>query len=329
VAGLLAFNVVVAARILRADAGRSGSVVAVHDWMGCLAGILCGVLGRRPVVFHVHTRELAADPSRRRSPVAVGIAALEATQARLARLVVVASVTMREDLIARGWPPERLRIVPHGFDDAEIVRLVGLAGGDRDRIRSAIRRRYLPDGHGALVVFAGRLSPHKGVLTLIRATPRVVREREHVRIVLIGTQAPRTDDNAEVARLIDEVGVARHVHADYRFLDPPEVFAHFLAADVCAFPSTYEPYGLVAVEAMALVRPVVVGPGYSPEVVGDGAIRCASDSPDELAAALLRCLDDPEEAARLAQRGAAHVRARCTWTRTAELTLATYAEAAR
>src|SRR5690606_39874259 len=56
VGGLIWFNVRVAARILRSG-GRAGAVVAVHDWMGAVAGILCRVLGRTPVVFHVHTCE--------------------------------------------------------------------------------------------------------------------------------------------------------------------------------------------------------------------------------------------------------------------------------
>ncbi|MBO3747532.1 glycosyltransferase family 4 protein [Streptosporangiaceae bacterium NEAU-GS5] len=318
VTGMLAFNVRAAWHILRTS--RSGSVVAVHDWMGCLAGILCAAVGRRPVVFHVHTQEGGA-----LSLVGAGIAALERAQARLARLVVVPSAGMRDDLTARGWPAARLRVIPHGFEDPELVRLAEAPAEERERLRDEVRARYLPGGAGRLIVFAGRLSSHKGVRELIRAVPILLGKHDHVRVVLVGAQAPRTDDNAAIARLIDELGVGAHVVADYRFLPPADVFAHFLAADVCAFPSTYEPFGLVAVEAMALGRPVVVGPGYSAEVVGDGALRCA----DDLSAALLQILDDPVAAGRLGRSGAAHVRDRYSWARTAELTLAAYAEAAR
>jgi glycogen(starch) synthase len=329
IVGMLIFNVRVAAHILRADAGRTGSVVAVHDWMGCVAGILCRLLGRVPVVFHIHTRELNDAPRQRRSMVAACIAALEVVQVRLAALIVVPSMGMRDSLVARGWPADRMRVVPHGVEVAELARLARLTDDDRDRLRSKTRRRYLDAEPGRLIVFAGRLAPHKGVLTLIRAAPRVIKEHDDVRIVLIGAASPLTDERGQVAGLIDTLGVAGHVFADYRFLDSPELFAHLLAADVCAFPSTYEPFGLVAIESMALGRPVVVGPGYSPEVVGDGAIRYGHDSPDELADALLWCLNDPAAAARLALRGSAHVNACHSWTKTAEQTLATYAEAAR
>ncbi|WP_182873626.1 glycosyltransferase family 4 protein [Microbispora sp. H10670] len=340
VAGLLVFNVRAAARILRAEAARrrpgprgerrSGegrAVVAVHDWMGCVAGILCGALGRLPVVFHVHTRELNA-PGARRSAYAALLDLLETAQARTARLIVVPSARMRDDLAAQGWPGDRLVVVPHGFEDPDLLRLATLPDDERERTRAEVRRRYLPGGRGRLVVFAGRPSPHKGVGTLIRAVPRVVSEHGDARFVLVGAGLPQTADAAGVARLIERTGTGGHVVAGNRFLPSPEVFAHFLAADVCVFPSVYEPFGLVAVEAMALARPVVVGPGYSPEVVGDGALRCADDDPGELAAALLRCLDDPGEAERLALRGAAYVRERYGWARTAERTLAVYAAAA-
>jgi glycogen(starch) synthase len=316
IVGVLAFNVVVTARILRTR--RAGSAVAVHDWMGCLAGILCRLLGRRPVVFHVHTREAQA-----RSMVAAGIAALETVQARLANLIVVPSQGMRTELVGQGWPGERLRVIPHGFEDDELLRLTGPA----DR-RSDIRRRHLPGGEGWLVVFAGRLAPHKGVLTLIQAVPRLLKEAPALRVVLIGAPSPRTDGGYRLARLIDQLDLGSTVEVTGRFLPTAEVFAHFLAADACAFPSTYEPFGLVAVEAMALGRPVVVGPGYSPEVVGDGAVRCPDDSPDALAEALLRCLSDPAWAAGLGARAAAFARTR-TWAATVDVTLAAYAEVSR
>ncbi|GIH65011.1 glycosyltransferase family 4 protein [Microbispora siamensis] len=332
VAGLLTFNVRAAARILGAEAGRTGAVVAVHDWMGCVAGILCHVLGRLPVAFHVHTRELNAHAgdqnAPRRSAYAVLLDLLETAQARTARLILVPSARMRDDLAARGWPADRMLVVPHGFEEPGLLRLAGLPDDERDRVRAEVRRRYLPGGQGRLVVFAGRPSPHKGVHTLIRAVPRVVAEHGDTRFVLVGAQAPQTGDAAAVARLIERTRTSGHVVAGNRFLAPAEVFAHFLAADVCVFPSMYEPFGLVAVEAMALARPVVVGPGYSPEVVGDGAVRCVRDDPGELAAAVLHLLDDAEEADRLAQRGAAYVRERYSWARTARRTLAAYADAA-
>ncbi|GAA1709853.1 glycosyltransferase family 4 protein [Nonomuraea bangladeshensis] len=332
-AGILGYNLRVAARVLRAEPpwarrGPDGPVVAVHDWMGCPAGILCALLGRLPMVFHVHTRELNDAPGARRSLFTAVLDALETATARLARLVVVPSAGVRAELLARGWPAARLRVVPHGFEEPGLLRLAALPARERERLRAEVRARHLPGGKGRLIVFVGRPSPHKGVGTLVRAVPRVAETYDDVRVLLVGGQPPHSGDDAAVARLIERTGVAGRVTASHRFLPQEEVFGCFLAADVCVFPSTYEPFGLVAVEAMALGRPVVVGPGFSPDVVGDGALRCVRDSPDDLAGALLTCLGDPEAAGRLGERGAAHVRARFSWDRTAEATLAVYAEAA-
>ncbi|XVQ82138.1 hypothetical protein ACQP2K_25110 [Microbispora siamensis] len=106
------------------------------------------------------------------------------------------SARMRDDLAARGWPADRMLVVPHGFEEPGLLRLAGLPDDERDRVRAEVRRRYLPGGQGRLVVFAGRPSPHKGVHTLIRAVPQVVAEHGDTRFVLVGAQAPQTDDAA-------------------------------------------------------------------------------------------------------------------------------------
>lgn len=330
---LLSFNIQAAMRILRADAGRTGSVVAVHDWMGCVAGVLCGVLGRRRVVFHVHTNELTAGTSwRHRSLLASGIAALEGLQARVAHRVVVPSAAVRDSLAARGWEPARIRVVHHGFEDREVLRLTALPAVERERLRTAVRCRYLRPPGSPLVVFAGRLSPHKGVATLLHAVPYLVRRHPGVRVVVIGRGSPLTDEDGEVARLVTRLGLEQTVVLVPVFLASPELYAHFLAADVCVFPSTYEPFGLAAVEAMALSRPVVLGPGFAPEVAGVGGrstLQSRQDCPEELAGLVLECLDDAPGAERRGALGRLHAQQHFSWARTVEQTLAAYAEGAR
>lgn len=321
---LLVFNLVAAVRILRADRERAGSTVAVHDWMGCLTGLLCRLIGRRRLAFHVHSRELSHPPGGRRSVVGLLVAALERLTAGLAQVVVVPTRAMREELVAQGWPGQRMRVIPHGHEDADLLRLAALSSTERAIVRARVRADLgLADED--VVVFAGRLSAHKGVRTLIRAVPALRSARPGLRLVLVGTQAPRTNDNGEIAQLIAELDLGAAVVADFRFRTSADVFAHYLAADVCAFPSTYEPFGLAGVEAMALGCRVVVGPGYSPDVVGDAAVRYERDDPADLAGAVLRCLAaDPG----LGPAAAMHARSRFTWRQTAEATLAAYGEPA-
>jgi glycogen synthase len=295
VARNLAYTARSTARILASP--RRGAVVAVHDWMGCLTGLACRLAGR-PVVFHVHNRELSTAP---RTALGRGLAALEAAMARLAAATIVPTSTMRTELAARGWP--RVRVVPHGAGDP-----------GPDRLPDDVRARYPA---GPLLVYAGRYSAAKGVPTLLDALTRL----PGVTLVLCGDGSPHTAEAADVAALIADLGLAGRAIALRRFLPAAELAAHFLAADACVFPSTYEPFGLVAVEAMALGRPVVVGPGYAPEVAGP-ARRCAADDPAELAELIGQALADPAAG----PAGREHARS-FDWDRTVAATLRCYAEA--
>lgn len=311
-------------RILRGP--RTGSVVAVHDWMGCLTGIVCRLAGR-PVVFHLHSHEMTVGTTwRTRSLLATGLAALETAQAGLATAVVVPTSTMRDLLVDRGWPAAKLRVIGHGAGDPELDRVAARP----EPARRAVADRYRP---GRLLVYAGRLSASKGVPTLLAAMPLLLAQLPDCTLVLCGDQSPHSDENAQVAATIERLGLAGRVVALHRFLPAADLYGHFLAADVCVFPSRYEPFGLVAVEAMALGRPVVLGPGYAPELAGDpgteAALRCTRDSPEELATVLHRALTDEVWAAAAGERARAYVTETFRWDRTVAETLRCYAEAVR
>lgn len=292
-----------AAAILRSP---RGTVVAVHDWMGCPAGIVAALAGRR-VVLHLHNSELPASGS------VLGrlLGALETVQARLATAVIVPSSTTRAELVARGWPADRLRVVPHGCDDAELRYAAAAPPSEVE----AVRARYPA---GPLVVFAGRLADAKGVPVLLEAMTRL----PQATLVLCGDGTPHTDEGDRTDAAIEELGLTGRVVALHRFLPAAELYAHYRAADVCVFPSRYEPFGLAAVEAMALGRPVVLGPGHPPEL--GPAPRCSGDDPDELARLLQEAISgrNPAEACHR------HVTSTFRWERTAAETMRIYTEVA-
>lgn len=305
-----------------------GAVVAVHDWMGAPAGIACRLAGR-PVVFHVHSTEMTVGTTwRTRPPAASGLAALETAQARLAAAVVVPSSTMREQLVDRGWRADRIRVIPHGVGDPDLDRTAALPAAERARRVAEVRDRYGIAPGGRLLVYAGRLSASKGVPTLLAALPRLLDLVPDCTLVLCGAGSPHTEEDARVAAAIAGSGLAGRAVALHRFLPAARLYEHLLAADACVFPSRYEPFGLVAGEAMALGRPVVLGPGYAPELAGDAALRCTRDDPAELAAVLHRALTDTGWAATAGERGRAHA-ATFRWERTVADTLRCYAEAVR
>lgn len=326
----LTFNLEVTARILTSDRGRDGSVVAVHDWMGCVTGILCRVFGKT-VVFHVHSNDVTIHTTwRDRGVVPWAIAILETTQALLAHRVVVPTSTMRDMLVARGWKARKIDVIAHGYDDPDIAAIARLGTDETATLRADIADRYLDTPAQPLLVYAGRLAPMKGVFTLLEAMALLPGSGVDPMLLLIGNESPHANENAAVRDQIDRLDLRARVIPFFRFLDSADLYGHFLAADVCVFPSSYEPFGLVAVEAMALARPVVLGRGYAPEIAGHAdrlTLQCTTDAPRELADLLHRALTDSDWSSTAPARAQRYVRQRFTWARTGRATLRTYADA--
>jgi glycosyltransferase involved in cell wall biosynthesis len=167
-------------------------------------------------------------------------------------------------------------VIGHG------IELAFLGPGDRDA-----SRRELGVGHeGPLVSFAGRLVPDKGVDVLLDA----VATMPGVGALIVG-EGPEEAALRDRARRLGIAGRA--------WFHPPlpmeRVAVAFTAGDVVAMPSRHEPWGRVAVEAMACGVPLVAGAaGHLPALVGDhGRLVRPGDAAD-LARALREALDEPE-----------------------------------
>ena len=165
-------------------------------------------------------------------------------------------------------------------------------------------------GHRALVVGVGRLAAQKGFATLLRAAARWQR-RGTVPLLIIAGEGPL---EAELRRQAADAGVS------VRFLGPRgDVPALLAAADVVVVPSTWEGQPLIVQEALRAGRPLVatrVG-GIAGLTGDDGALLVPPGDAEALSAAVIRLLDDPGAAARLA--AAARARAALLPTETAAL----------
>ena len=154
-----------------------------------------------------------------------------------------------------------------------------------------------PGSH--IVGVVARLEPEKGHQTLIEAWPHVLRRCPDAYLLIVGEGSRR--DFLE--RWAAAHRVAHRVIFTGRRDDIPAVTA---ALDVAVLPSWREAQGLSILEAMALSRPVVASDvGGIPEMVDDGetGLLVEHDNPVALAAAIVRLLMDPAEAARIAKAG--------------------------
>jgi glycosyltransferase involved in cell wall biosynthesis len=326
---VLIFNAGALADIWRAR--RSDLLVAAHDWQSTPAGILAWLLWRTPVIYHVHNTEVTMMPRAEiTDPMIRLIRIFQRLMGKVATLTIVPTPEMKELLVREGWAADRLRVIPHGHDaDAAGTTLPDSVE------RAAARNRLLTAlGFSAdtqLLVFAGRLSPVKGIHRLLSAMPQVIERHPRARLLVLGVGLPGTDQDAVVDRLVADLDIDGHALVYHRYLPQPQVRQHFLAADICVFPSSYESFGLVAIEAMSLGVPVVVGRGFTRTIAlgpdGQTAFRLTRDDPAELSTMINSVLDDPAHAAMVGARGLRHIRHSFSWQACAEATLAAYDEA--
>lgn len=184
--------------------------------------------------------------------------------------------------------------------------------------------RFLAVDHrpadGPVVGNVARLSEQKGHRYLLEAVPLVLERHPSARFALVGDGELR----GELEALAESLGVAGHVEFLGRRDDVPELLATF---DVFALPSLFEGLCLAVIEAQAAGVPVVATPvGGIRETVVDGETGLLVPPRDAaaLAAAIVRLLDGPEEAARLAASARTRV-GRFSVERMVEATLSLYA----
>jgi glycosyltransferase involved in cell wall biosynthesis len=225
--------------------------------------------------------------------------------------VLCVSATTAADLAERlDVPPGRVDVTPLGTD---------LAPASADQV-DALRRRLGLDGPYLLGL--GTVEPRKDLPTLVRAFAALAGELPH-RLVLAGLAGWGA---GELAAAIEACGVADRVLVA-GYVAEADKAALLTGAEVFAYPSRYEGFGLPVLEAMACGTPVVTTTGGSlPEVAGDAATLVDPGDEHALAAAIAKLATDPAARKDAAARGRARA-ATFTWRRCAEATAAAYTRA--
>lgn len=302
------------------ERGGVHDLAVAHDWLAAPAGMLAAKSLDIPFVLHVHSTEAGRSVGGG-SPT---IRALEARAAEQADLIVTVSRAMRSELVSLGVPAEKVRVVYNGVDPAKY---------DPDRVSGAeieAFRERLGLGDDPVVLFVGRLVRVKGADTLVRAFQYILQEVPDARLVVLGVG----EAEEEVRHLAEMKGAGR-VHLVFSMLPEEERIVAYAAADVCVFPSTYEPFGIVCTEAMAMGVPVVVGArgtsGMREQVVPVGPEICGFHidpyDPHDIATYVSVILRDAALRRAMGRNGRARVLSLFTWDQAVEATLAAYEEA--
>ncbi len=231
---------------------------------------------------------------------------------RRADLLLADSASTRQDLIELlQVPPERVAVLypgvePHFAPQSEARVGHVLAG-------YGVRRPY--------ILALGTLQPRKNFARLIRAYHLLRQRHDLPHQLVIGGGRGWLEE--EIHRTIAELGLGASVLLAGYVADE-DLPALYSGAEVFAFPSLYEGFGLPVLEAMACGTPVVTGNVSSlPEVAGDAALLVPPEDVEALAEALWRTLSDGVLRNLLRERGFQQVK-RFTWSAAAERLLGLY-----
>jgi glycogen synthase len=289
-------------------------LVHSHDWLVAGAAQLAARQLERPWLVTVHATEFGRHQGWVQNHPQSHIHAAERAMVRGADHVITCSRYMRVHVAnVFGVRPSKITPIPNGIDPRELEPV--------EADLPALRARYAEPGE-LLVLLVGRLVYEKGFHLALDALAPVVRRVGGVRFVVAGTGTAEAELKRQARRLgLDGHGVF------LGWLGDDMLHSLYRVSDLCIVPSIYEPFGLVALEAMASgCLCVVADTGGLREVVpvdGTVGLRFPSRDATALRAVLERVLTDDAARVQLVAEAREHV-LRFDWAEVARRTAEVY-----
>ena len=285
-----------------------------HDWLVSIAGDHLAKRLRAPLVTTIHATEFGRHQGWVDKHPQSHIHGIERWMANRADQVIACSAYMRDHICdIYGIEEDRVAVIPNGIDPAD------LQPWDAEEMGRLRRRFAEPDEK--LVLLVGRLVYEKGFQVALEAMPTVIAELGNVRFLVAGSGTHEQELKAQAA----ELGLDAH-GTFLGWIGDDVLHTLYRIADLTVVPSIYEPFGLVALEAMASGCPCLVADtGGLREVVPheEVGLRFRSRDPHSLAEVAIRVLADGELGRRLVAEAYEHVRS-FDWSDVAEQTAELY-----
>ncbi|MFZ5631884.1 MAG: 1,4-alpha-glucan branching protein domain-containing protein [Bacillota bacterium] len=291
------------------------SLVHAHDWLVRDAARTIGERYGLPLVATIHATEygrnrgIFTDLQRRIHSIEGDLVA------RASQVICCSHYMAREVGRLFGKRQGEIKVIPNGVDAGNLAA------------NSAIKAGFAEGSGGPVIAFLGRLVPEKGVQVLIQALPMIRRFHPGAVLVVAG-RGPFED---ELKRLAGRLGVAGHVNF-IGFVDDAGRNRLLAEASVAAFPSIYEPFGIVALEAMAAGTPVVISDtGGLSEIISHGidGLKVPPGRADLLARFVVELLSRPALAEKLGRKAYRKVVSRYDWNQIAFETARVYTDVGR
>jgi glycosyltransferase involved in cell wall biosynthesis len=287
-------------------------VIHVHDWLTASAGVASKHMLRVPLVMTFHSTE-ASRSALSSSPESAMVEGLEWWGSFEAARIIAVSNWMKNQVISQfKVPAMKVSEIPNAVDMAKFERAVDI---------EVTRRRWNVKPGEQLITAVGRLTAQKGFDDLIRAYPLILKAVPGAKLLVIGDGYMRGELNGLATR--------EHVSAGTTlagFIPDSDLIDAIKSSDVVAVPSRFEPFGIIALEAMAARVPLIASRvGGLAEIVEDSVDGLATEpnSPRSIADATVRVLSDPKMAKRLVKKASEKVKS-YTWEHSAIETVKTY-----
>ena len=310
----LNFNLIAKATEIINKKGKF-DVIHAHDWLVTYAAKTLKQSYKIPLVATIHATEAGRnsgihDEVQRYINDTEWLLTYEATD------VIVNSNYMKNELQRLfGLPYDKINVIPNG------VNLNLYSGIERDY---DFRRRYAMDNE-KIILYLGRLVYEKGVQNLISAMPKILDKYNDAKLVIAG-KGGMID---ELRNQVNYMGIQNKVYFT-GYLDSESVQKMYKCADVAVFPSTYEPFGIVALESMLSGTPTVVSDvGGLNEIIEHGVdgMKSYAGNPNSIADSVLALLYDQNLCNNISKNAKAKVKNNYNWNKIAQDTHYVYERA--
>ena len=310
----LNFNLIAKANEIMSKEGKF-DVIHAHDWLVAYAAKTLKASYDIPIVSTIHATESGRnsgihDEVQRYINDTEWMLTYESTE------VIVNSNYMKCELQRLfGLPFEKINVVPNG------INLTNFSNVEKDY---DFRRQYALDNE-KIILFTGRLVYEKGIQHLIAAMPKVLQGYHDAKLIIAG-KGGMLDELRQQVRYL---GIENKVYFT-GYLDSKQIAKMYKCADVAVFPSTYEPFGIVTLEAMLAGIPVVVSDiGGLNEIVEHGVngMKSYAGNSNSIADSILALLYDKRLASEVVKNAKAKVKNVYNWAKIAQDTHFTYQKA--
>ncbi len=287
-----------------------------HDWL--VAGA-CDHLARRydtPLVTTIHATEFGRHQGWVDKHPQAHIHGVEKWISNRSDRVIACSLFMKEQVSEIfSVEPDRVTVIPNGIDPGDMPAEDPEALA---RLRAEFAR---PDEN--LVLLIGRLVYEKGFQLALEAMPEVIRQLPDTRFLVAGSGT----HEAELHKQAEDLDLMDH-GTFLGWIGDDVLHSLYRISDLTVIPSIYEPFGLVALEAMASECPCIAADtgGLREIVPVEGAgLRFRASDPEHLAEAAIQVLGDEDLSRQMVSEGLSHIRL-FDWADVARQTLDLYGE---